>query len=204
MKTIFTIISVLAISIVLMSGSQETEARSNFTTSEADIATQYSLHPPIEDIVDGTYTVSAKQTITANVLYKLNISKPQYWFKSGFNTISGIDKIVDTTRDGICFEDVYNVRMANIVPNFIFEPSTANEGKFWCYAYLHNGADSSLKGQWAVSFKGTGVQIMDDDFKIYTNNSAAPFNFKDSLITFHYTSTIGGTVWDRALKISFN
>lgn len=204
MKTIFNTFAIFAIILVLVSGSNETEGRSQFTTTEADIATQYALHPPIEDIVDGTYTVSSKQTITANILYKLEISEPQRWYKSGFGTISGINMITDTIKDGVTFSDIYNVRMANIVPNFIFEPSSANAGSFYCYAYLKNGSDSMLISQWAVGFKASGAQTMDDDFKIYTNNEAAPYNFKDSLISFYYESTIGGTVWNRALKISFN
>lgn len=201
--TIKDILLIILVSIFMLAATTGS-IRSVFTNAEKDLATQYSLHPPIEDIVDGTYTVSNKQSINANTLYKLEISNPQYWLRSGFNDTSGINCIVDTIKDGIVFSDIYNVRMSNIVPNFVFEPASSNTGTFYCYAYLHNGNDSMYISQWAVGFKAIGAQVMDDDFRIYTNNSPAPYNFKDSLITFHYESTIAGHVWNRAIKLSFN
>lgn len=168
-----------------------------YNTTEADFATALRLSPPIEDIVDSTYSSSNKLAVESGTEYRLSIGSTARHFKGGFNDNTGVTMMFDITNDKAVYSEIYDTPIIDALPSCIFQPSSASAGECIIRAYVDENSPI-LHDQAIVGYKGNSPEKMGDIFKYYLGSEAG-YDLKNKGIYFTFEFDHNGLLWDMSL-----
>lgn len=171
--------------------------QSKYNVYEADIATAYRLHPPYEDIVDGTYNSTNKLAIIADTEYRLSITTIARIKQNGFGVESGITEMFSVVDDKGVYSEFYNSPIIVDKPNCMFQPTVASAGFCTINVYVDE-TSPILIDQAVLAYKGSVPTKMATLFSYYLGNEVG-FDIKNKGVYFTFSFTHNGDLWDMSL-----
>lgn len=167
--------------------------------AELDKVIAYRYHPPMEDIVDGVYTISSPLAVSSGTEYRLTFddSNLARYYSNGLTSESGITRMYDYENNVAVYNELLDTPIVVALPNCWFQPSSANSGECVIRMYV-NETSPILHDQAIVGFQGTSYEKMGDLFSYYLGDEVG-YQLKSKGVYFTFEFTHDGNLRDMAL-----